>query len=133
MTKIACAVNGVGQRGRRNHGKDEWALPCVNHQMVPDHVRQLKPKILLMTETYSWAVRLTSHAKGPASAKEWLAADQRFVDSVARQCRHGGHRRALDARSGDMLKGDYLHTSVQYARQLAPDSAHLMRASGVSL
>jgi hypothetical protein len=32
-----------------------------------------------------------------------------------------------------VLKGDYLHTSVQYARQLAPDLAYLLRASGVRL
>ncbi len=79
MTKIACAVNGVDA----DFGKDEWAVPCVNHrQMVLDYVRRVKPQVLIMTETYSWAVRLKSGAKGSASAREWLAADQAFVDAV---------------------------------------------------
>ena len=185
MTKIACAVNGVDA----DYGKDEWAVPCVNHrQMVLDYVRRVKPKVLIMTETYSWAVRLNSGAKGSASAKEWLAADQKFVDSVRRSVgsvvivapsmpgvafldcyRAGGsprrcvtgiptwwartrdvekkvvgatfidttHWYCVDGRcpiftgtTGTVLKGDYLHTSVQYARQLAPDFAYLMKASG---
>ncbi|WP_344256346.1 acyltransferase family protein [Terrabacter carboxydivorans] len=188
MTKIACAVNGVDA----NYGKDEWAIPCVNHRkMVLDYVRRVKPKVLLMTETYSWAVRLKSGAKGAASAKEWLAADQAFVDSVRGSVgtvvivapsmpgvafldcyRPGGspgrcvtgiptwwartrdvektvqhavfvdttHWYCVDGRcpiftttTGTVLKGDYLHTSVQYARQLAPDLAYLLRASGVRL
>ncbi|TQM64982.1 peptidoglycan/LPS O-acetylase OafA/YrhL [Humibacillus xanthopallidus] len=185
MTKIGCAVNGVDA----NFGKDEWAIPCVRHrQMVLDYVRRVKPKILIMTETYSWAVRLKSKAKGSASAKEWLAADQAFVDSVRESVgsvvivapsmpgvafldcyRPGGSPRrcvtgipAWWARTRDVekkvvgahfidtthwycvdgrcplftgttdtiVKGDYLHTSVQYARQLAPDFAYLMKASG---
>jgi peptidoglycan/LPS O-acetylase OafA/YrhL len=188
MTKIACAVNGVDA----NYGKDEWALPCVDHRkMVLDYVRRVKPKVLIMTETYSWAVRLKSKAKGAASAKEWLAADQAFVDSVRgsvgtvvivapsmpgvafldcyrpggspRRCVTGipawwertrdvekkvqhavfvdtTHWYCVDGRcpiftttTGTVLKGDYLHTSVQYARQLAPDLAYLLRASGVRL
>ena len=188
MTKIACAVNGVDA----DYGKDEWALPCVDHRkMVLDYVRKVKPKVLIMTETYSWAVRLRSHAKGTASAKEWLAADQAFVDAVRGSVgtvvivapsmpgvafldcyRPGGspgrcvtgiptwwartrdvekkvqhavfvdttHWYCVDGRcpiftttTGTVLKGDYLHTSVQYARQLAPDLAHLLRASGVRL
>ena len=188
MTKIACAVNGVDA----NYGKDEWAVPCVNHRkMVLDYVRRVKPKVLIMTETYSWAVRLKSRAKGTASAKEWLAADQAFVDSVRGSvgtvvivapsmpgvafldCYRPGaspgrcvtgiptwwartrdvekkvqgavfvdttHWYCVDGRcpiftttTGTVLKGDYLHTSVQYARQLAPDLAYLLRASGVRL
>lgn len=188
MTKIACAVNGVDA----NYGKDDWAIPCVNHRaMVLDYVRRVKPKVLIMTETYSWAVRLKSKAKGSASAKEWLAADQAFVDSVRGSVgtvvivapsmpgvafldcyRPGGspgrcvtgiptwwartrdvekkvqhavfvdttHWYCVDGRcpiftttTGTVLKGDYLHTSVQYARQLAPDLAYLLRASGVRL
>ncbi|WP_162181026.1 acyltransferase family protein [Terrabacter tumescens] len=188
MTKIACAVNGVDA----NYGKDEWAVPCVNHRkMVLDYVRRVRPKVLIMTETYSWAVRLKSGAKGAASAREWLAADQRFVDSVRGSVgtvvivapsmpgvafldcyRPGGspgrcvtgiptwwartrdvekkvqhavfvdttHWYCVDDRcpiftttTGTVLKGDYLHTSVQYARQLAPDLTHLLRASGVRL
>ncbi len=185
MTKIACAVNGVDA----DYGKDEWAVPCVNHrQMVLDYVRRVKPQVLIMTETYSWAVRLKSGAKGSASAKEWLAADQEFVDAVRgsvgsvvivapsmpgvafldcyrpggspRRCVTGipawwartrdvekkvtgatfidtTHWYCVDGRcpiytrtTGTVLKGDYLHTSVQYARQLAPDFAYLMKASG---
>jgi peptidoglycan/LPS O-acetylase OafA/YrhL len=185
MTKIGCAVNGVDA----NFGKDEWAIPCVRHrQMVLDYVRRVKPKVLIMTETYSWAVRLKSKAKGAASAKEWLAADQAFVDSVRdsvgsvvivapsmpgvafldcyrpggspRRCVTGiptwwartrdvekevvgahfidtTHWYCVDGRcplftgmSDTIVKGDYLHTSVQYARQLAPDFAYLMKASG---
>lgn len=188
MTKIACAVNGVDA----NYGRDEWALPCVNHRkMVLDYVRRVKPRVLIMTETYSWAVRLKSGARGAASAKEWLAADQAFVDSVRGSVgtvvivapsmpgvafldcyRPGGspgrcvtgiptwwartrdvektvqhavfidttHWYCVDGRcpiftttTGTVLKGDYLHTSVQYARQLAPDLAYLLRASGVRL
>jgi hypothetical protein len=30
-----------------------------------------------------------------------------------------------------VLKGDYLHTSVQYARQLAPDVAYRLACAGV--
>jgi peptidoglycan/LPS O-acetylase OafA/YrhL len=185
MTKIACAVNGVDA----DFGKDEWAVPCVNHrQMVLDYVRRVKPRVLIMTETYSWAVRLKSGAKGSASAKEWLAADQKFVDEVRgsvgsvvivapsmpgvafldcyrpggspRRCVTGiptwwartrdvekkvvgatfidtTHWYCVDGRcpiftgtSDTIVKGDYLHTSVQYARQLAPDFVHLMKASG---
>ncbi|WP_185747395.1 acyltransferase family protein [Humibacillus xanthopallidus] len=185
MTKIGCAVNGVDA----DFGKDEWAIPCVRHrQMVLDYVRRVKPKVLIMTETYSWAVRLKSGAKGSASAQEWLAADQAFVSSVRgsvgsvvivapsmpgvafldcyrpggspRRCVTGipawwartrdvekkvvgahfldtTHWYCVDGRcplftgmTDTILKGDYLHTSVQYARQLAPDFVHLMKASG---
>jgi peptidoglycan/LPS O-acetylase OafA/YrhL len=185
MTKIGCAVNGVDA----DFGKDEWAVPCVNHRkMVLDYVRRVKPKVLIMIETYSWAVRLKSRAKGAASAKEWLAADQKFVDQVRGSVgsvvivapsmpgvafldcyRPGGspgrcvtgipawwartrdvekkvvgatfidttHWYCVDGRcplftrtTDTVLKGDYLHTSVQYARQLAPDFVHLMKASG---
>ncbi|MCU1537968.1 MAG: wcmG [Humibacillus sp.] len=188
LTKIACAVNGVDA----DYGKDEWALPCVAHRrMVLDYVRRVRPKLLIMTETYSWAVRLKSGAQGAASAKEWLAADEAFVDSVRASVgavvivapsmpgvafldcyRPGGspgrcvtgiptwwartrdvekevqhavfvdttHWYCVDGRcpiftttTGTVLKGDYLHTSVQYARQLAPDLAHLLAASGVRL
>jgi peptidoglycan/LPS O-acetylase OafA/YrhL len=185
MTKIGCAVNGVDA----DFGKDEWAIPCVNHRrMVLDYVRRVKPKVLIMVETYSWAVRLQSRAKGAASAREWLAADQAFVDAVRgsvgsvvivgpsmpgvafldcyrpggspRRCVTGiptwwartrdvekkvvgatfldtTHWYCVDGRcpiftatTDTVLKGDYLHTSVQYARQLAPDFVHLMTASG---
>ena len=185
MTKIACAVNGVDA----DYGKDEWAVPCVNHrQMVLDYVRRVKPQVLIMTESYSWAVRLKSGAKGSASAREWLAADQELVDAVQasvgsvvivapsmpgvafldcyrpggspRRCVTGipswwartrdvekkvtgatfidtTHWYCVDGRcpiytgtTGTVLKGDYLHTSVQYARQLAPDFAYLMKESG---
>ena len=185
MTKIACAVNGVDA----DYGKDEWAVPCVNHrQMVLDYVRRVKPQVLIMTESYAWAVRLKSGAKGAASAREWLAADQAFVDAVRgsvgsvvivapsmpgvafldcyrpggspRRCVTGipswwartrdaekkvvgatfidtTHWYCVDGRcpiytrtTDTVLKGDYLHTSVQYARQLAPDFAYLMKASG---
>ena len=188
LTKIACAVNGVDA----NYGKAEWALPCVDHRaMVLDYVRRVRPKVLIMTETYSWAVRLNSKAAGAASAAEWLAADQSFVDAVRGSVgtvvivapsmpgvafldcyRPGGspgrcvtgiptwwartrdveksvqnavfvdttHWYCVDGRcpiftttTGTVLKGDYLHTSVQYARQLAPDLAYLLRASGVRL
>ena len=188
MTKIACAVNGVDA----NYGKDDWAIPCVNHRkMVLDYVKRVKPKVLIMTETYSWAVRLKSRAKGAASAKEWLAADQAFVDSVrgsvgtvvivapsmpgvafldcyrpsgspgrcvtgipkwwsrtrdVEKKVHGAvfvdttHWYCVDGRcpiftttTGTVLKGDYLHTSVQYARQLAPDFSYMLKASGVRL
>jgi len=79
MTKIACAVNGVDA----NFGKDDWAIPCVKHrEMVVDYVRKARPQVLIMVENYAWALRLKSGAKGAASAREWLEADQRFIDSV---------------------------------------------------
>ena len=37
----------------------------------------------------------------------------------------------LTTATDTVVKGDYLHTSVQYARQVAPDFRYLMRASGV--
>jgi peptidoglycan/LPS O-acetylase OafA/YrhL len=186
MTKIACAVNGVDA----DFGKDEWAIPCVNHrEMVVDYVRKAKPAVLIMVETYAWALRLKSEANGAANAREWLRADQRFIDSVKKHVgkvvvlapsmpgvafldcyRPGGspqrcttgipswwsrtrdaekkvkdatfvdttHWYCVDGRcpiftatTGTVLKGDYLHTSAQYARQLAPDLVHLLSASDV--
>lgn len=79
MTKIACAVNGVDA----DFGKDDWAIPCVKHRkMVVDYVRTARPQVLIMVENYAWTLRLKSGAKGTASAREWLEADQRFIDSV---------------------------------------------------
>ncbi len=186
MTKIACAVNGVNA----DFGRDEWAIPCINHRkMTLDYIRKAKPAVFIMIETYSWAVRLKSNAKGQASAKEWLAADQKFVDQIKGSVgkvvlmgpsmpgvafldcyRPGGspgrcvtgipswwartrdtekkvqgatfidttHWYCVDGscpifttNTGTVLKGDYLHTSVQYARQLAPDLRYMMHASGV--
>jgi hypothetical protein len=186
MTKIACAVNGVDA----DFGKDDWAIPCVNHrEMVVDYVRKAKPAVLIMTESYAWALRLKSGAKGSASAREWLEADQAFIDSVRRHVdevvvlspsmpgvafldcyRPGGspqrcttgvpswwkrtrdaekkvqhatfvdttHWYCVDGRcplftatTGTVLKGDYLHATVQYARQVAPDLAYLLKVSGV--
>lgn len=186
LTKIACAVNGVDA----DFGRDEWAIPCVNHrEMTVDYVRKHRPAVLIMIETYSWAQRLKSGARGSESAAEWLAADQKLVDRVRgsvgkvvivgasmpgvafQDCyRPGGSPRAcvtgipswwartrdaekkvrgatfvdtthwycVDGRcpiftttTDTVLKGDYLHTSVQYARQLAPDFAYLLRSSGV--
>jgi hypothetical protein len=186
MTKIACAVNGVNA----DFGRDEWAIPCINHRtMTLDYIRKAKPAVFIMIETYSWAVRLKSGAKGQASAREWLAADQKLVDQVKgsvgkvvlvgasmpgvafldcyrpggspRRCVTGipswwsrtrdtekkvqdatfidtTHWYCVDGRcpifttnTGTVLKGDYLHTSVQYARQLAPDFRYMMSASGV--
>lgn len=79
MTKLACAVNGVDA----DFGKDEWAIPCVNHrEMVVDYVRKARPAVLIMVENYAWTLRLKSEAKGSANAREWLTADQEFIDSV---------------------------------------------------
>jgi peptidoglycan/LPS O-acetylase OafA/YrhL len=186
MTKIACAVNGVNA----DFGRDEWAIPCINHRkMTVDYIRKSKPAVFIMIETYAWATRLKSDARGAASAREWLAADQKFVDQIKgsvgkvvlmgpsmpgvsfldcyraggspRRCVTGipswwartrdtekkvrdatfidtTHWYCVDGRcpiftatTGTVLKGDYLHTSVQYARQLAPDLTYVMRASGV--
>jgi len=186
LTKIACAVNGVDA----DFGKDAWAIPCIKHRtMTLDYVRKARPAVFIMIESYSWAVRLKSDARGQASAREWLAADQKFVDQVKgsvgkmvimgpsmpgvafldcyrpdgspRRCVSGipswwartrdaekkvqdatfidtTHWYCVDGRcpiftagTGTVLKGDYLHTSVQYARQVAPDLKYLMRASGV--
>jgi hypothetical protein len=53
-----------------------------------------------------------------------------FIDTTHWYCVDG--RCPLFTPNTDtVLKGDYLHTTVQYARQLAPDFAYLMRASGV--
>jgi peptidoglycan/LPS O-acetylase OafA/YrhL len=186
MTKIGCAVNGVDA----DFGKDEWAVPCVNHRkMTLAYVKKARPKVFMMIETYSWAVRLKSGAKGQASAKEWLAADQELVEAVRpyvgkvvivgasmpgvafldcyraggspRRCVTGvptwwartrdtekkvegatfidtTHWYCVDGRcpiftatTGTVLKGDYLHTSVQYARQVAPDLRYMLRQTGV--
>ncbi|HET6665948.1 MAG TPA: acyltransferase family protein [Intrasporangium sp.] len=79
MTKLACAVNGVDA----DFGKEEWAIPCVNHrEMVVDYVRKAKPAALIMVENYAWALRLKSEATGSANAREWLRADQQLIDSV---------------------------------------------------
>ncbi|HEX6054361.1 MAG TPA: acyltransferase family protein [Intrasporangium sp.] len=186
MTKLACAVNGVDA----DFGKDEWAIPCVNHrEMVVDYVRKARPAALIMVENYAWALRLKSEATGSANAREWLRADQKFIDSVQDRVgkiavlspslpgvafldcyRPGGspqrcttgipswwsrtrdaekkvkdatfidttHWYCVDGRcpiftaaTGTVLKGDYLHVSAQYARQLAPDLRHLLSESGV--
>jgi len=55
-----------------------------------------------------------------------------FVDTTHWYC-VDGRCPIFTTTTGTVLKGDYLHTSVQYARQLAPDLAHLLRASGVRL
>ncbi|MDV3221299.1 acyltransferase family protein [Intrasporangium sp.] len=186
MTKIACAVNGVDA----DFGKDEWAIPCVNHrEMVVDYVRRARPAVLIMVESYAWALRLKSGSTGSANAREWLRADQDFIDSVKgragkvvvlspsipgvafldcyrpggspQRCTTGipswwsrtrdaekkvkdatfvdtthwycvdGSCPLFNAATGTVLKGDYLHVSAQYARQLAPDLRHLLSESGV--
>ena len=55
-----------------------------------------------------------------------------FVDTTYWYC-VDGRCPIFTTTTGTVLKGDYLHTSVQYARQLAPDLAYLLRASGVRL
>jgi len=186
MTKIACAVNGVDA----NFGKDDWAIPCVNHRrMTIDYVRKSKPVVLMMIETYAWSTKLKSHASGAAAAAEWLKADQAFVNAIkgsvkhivivspsipgvgfgdcyraagspARcltgipswwQVAHGAERHVVGATFIDtlhwycvdgrcpiftrtkntVLKSDYLHPSVQYARLLAPDLAYRLAYAGV--
>lgn len=186
MTKIACAVNGVDA----DFGKDEWAIPCVDHrEMVVDYVRRARPAVLIMVESYAWALRLKSGSTGSANAREWLRADQAFIDSVKgrvgtvvvlspsmpgvafldcyrpggspQRCTTGipswwsrtrdaekkikdatfvdtthwycvdGRCPLFNAATGTVLKGDYLHVSAQYARQLAPDLRHLLSESGV--
>jgi peptidoglycan/LPS O-acetylase OafA/YrhL len=186
LTKIACAVNGVDA----DFGKDDWAIPCVRHRkMTIDYVKKAKPAVLIMTETYVWARKLKSGAKGAAAGAEWLAADQAFVDAVKgsvgrvvvlspsipgvafldcyradgspRRCVTGvpsWWRAVRDAESrvtgatfvdtvhwycvdgrcpiftridNTVLKGDYLHTSVQYARVVAPDLAYRLAYAGV--
>ncbi|MEP6631967.1 MAG: acyltransferase family protein [Lapillicoccus sp.] len=185
MTKIACAVNGVDA----DFGKDEWAVPCVNHRRaVIDHIKAAKPALVMMVETYAWATKLKSKATGDAAAAEWRAADQAFVDEVTGSAgrvvivspsipgvafvdcyRPGGspgrcvtgiptwwqqtqdaERRVTGATFLDtlpwycvdgrcplfttmhdtVLKGDYLHPSVQYMRLVAPDLAYRLGASG---
>jgi hypothetical protein len=186
LTKIACAVNGADA----NYGKDEWAVPCVNHRnAVVDYVRQAKPAALLMIETYAWATKLKSKATGDAMATEWTAADQGLVDQVRDSVGHvvvvspsipgvafldcyraGGspsrcvtgiptwwqqaqdaerrvqgatfldtlHWYCVDGRCpifttdhDTVLKGDYLHPSVQYMRLVADDLRYRLAASGV--
>ncbi|MEO7068961.1 MAG: acyltransferase [Nostocoides sp.] len=186
LTKLACAVNGVDA----NYGKPEWAIPCNNHRTsVIAYVKQARPAVLLMTENYAWSVKLLDKASGAAAGREWLAADQTFVDAVTpyvgrvlilspsmpgvgpADCyRPGGspgrcvtgipawwktahdwerkvvgatvidtvHWYCVDGRcpllstNGDIiLKNDYLHASVPYARSLAPDLAHLLSYAGV--
>jgi len=186
MTKIACAVNGVDA----NFGKDEWAVPCVNHRrMVVDYVKAAKPSVVMMIETYAWATKLKSRATGDTAAEEWRAADQAFVDEVTGSAQHivivspsipgvaftdcyrsGGspsrcvtgiptwwqqtqdaERRVTGATFVDtlpwycvearcpifttahdtVLKGDYLHPSVQYMRLVAADLAYRLSAAGV--
>ena len=181
MTKIACAVNGVDA----DYGKDEWAVPCVNHrQMVPDYVRRVKPQVPRpRTESYSWAVCRDSRVpRGRASARESPPPTRTPSTRCWWSARFGRHRRACRRRGGvprllppgrisasvrhrhtawwartryvakkvtgatffdtthwDCVDGrcpiytrtdlvrrsrrDYLHTSVQYARQLAQRTA----------
>jgi peptidoglycan/LPS O-acetylase OafA/YrhL len=186
LTKIACAVNGADA----NFGKDEWAIPCVNHRKaVVDYVRQARPAAVLVIETYAWATKLKSKASGDAMAAEWTAADEAFVDEVKDSVGHvvfvspsipgvafldcyrpGGspgrcvtgipswwkqtqdaERRVQGATFLDtlhwycvagrcpiftttrntVLKGDYLHPSVQYMRLVADDLRYRLSASGV--
>ena len=186
LTKIACAVNGADA----NFGKDEWAIPCVNHRKaVVDYVRQARPAALLVIETYAWATKLKSKASGDAMAAEWTAADEAFVDEVKDSVGHvvfvspsipgvafldchrpGGSpgrcvtgipswwKQAQDAERrvrgaifldtlqwycvegrcpifttthNTVLKGDYLHPSVQYMRLVADDLRYRLTASGV--
>jgi hypothetical protein len=186
LTKLACAVNGVDA----DFGRDEWAIPCVDHrEMTIDYVKRTRPEVLIMVENYAWMLKLKSDASGAAAAKEWLAADQAFVDAVKDHVGHvvvlgpsmpgvgfldcyraGGSpgrcvtgipswwERARDAErriegatfvdtthwycvdgrcplftatTGTVLKADYLHMTVQYARRLGPDLAYLLDASDV--
>ena len=186
LTKIACAVNGADA----NFGKDDWAIPCVNHRKaVVDYVRQARPAALLVIETYAWATKLKSKASGDAMAAEWTASDEAFVDEVKDSVGHvvfvspsipgvafldcyrpGGspgrcvtgiaswwkqtqdaerrvrgatfldtlHWYCVDGRCpifttsrNTVLKGDYLHPSVQYMRLVADDLRYRLAASGV--
>ncbi|HET7280206.1 MAG TPA: acyltransferase family protein [Dermatophilaceae bacterium] len=186
MTKLACAVNGVNA----NFGQDDWAIPCVRHRkMTVAYVKKVKPVALIMVENYAWSLKLRSGASGRAAGREWLKADQAFVNSVKSSVDHvvilgpsmpgvafldcyrpGGspgrcvtgipkwwrttrdaerkiqdatfvdttHWYCVDGRcpiftanTGSVLKGDYLHTSVQYARQLAPDLSYMLSYAGV--
>ena len=186
LTKIACAVNGADA----NFGKDEWAIPCVNHRKaVVDYVRQARPAALLVIETYAWATKLKSKASGDAMAAEWTDTDEAFVDEVKDSVGHvvfvspsipgvafldcyrpGGspsrcvtgipswwkqtqdaerrvrgatfldtlHWYCVDGRCpiftttrNTVLKGDYLHPSVQYMRLVADDLRYRLAASGV--
>jgi hypothetical protein len=53
-----------------------------------------------------------------------------FIDTLHWYCVDG--RCPIFTRMNDtVLKRDYLHTSVQYARLLAPDFAHLLAYAGV--
>lgn len=186
MTKIACAVNGVDA----NFGKDDWAIPCVNHRrMTIDYVRKSKPDVLMMIETYAWSTKLKSHASGAAAAAEWHSANQAFVNAIKGSVKHivivspsipgvafgdcyraGGsparcltgipswwrvahdaerhvvgatfidtlHWYCVDGRcpiftriNNTVLKSDYLHPSVQYARVLVADLAYRLAFAGV--
>jgi peptidoglycan/LPS O-acetylase OafA/YrhL len=186
LTKIACAVNGVDA----NYGKDEWALPCVNHRaMVLDYVAKARPAAVLVVETYAWATRLKSKASGEAAAAEWTRADQAFADALRAGTSHvvfvspsipgvafldcyraGGspsrcvtgipawwqqtqdaerrvtgatfldtlHWYCVDGRCpifttvrDTVLKGDYLHPSVQYMRLVADDLRYRLTEAGV--
>ena len=186
LTKIACAVNGVDA----NYGKDEWAVPCVNHRaMVLDYVAKTRPAAVLVIETYAWATRLKSKASGEAAAAEWTRADQAFADALRAGTSHvvfispsipgvafldcyraggspsrcvtgipawwqqtqGAERRVTGATFLDtlhwycvddrcpifttvhdtVLKGDYLHPSIQYMRLVADDLRYRLTAAGV--
>ena len=186
LTKIACGVNGVDA----NYGKDEWAVPCVEHRaMVLDHVAKTRPAAVLVIETYAWATRLKSKASGAAAAAEWTRADQAFADALRAGTNHvvfvspsipgvafldcyraGGspsrcvtgipawwqetqdaerrvtgatfidtlHWYCVDGRCpifttvrDTVLKGDYLHPSVQYMRLVADDLRYRLTAAGV--
>lgn len=186
MTKLACAVNGVDA----DFGQDDWAVPCVKHRrMTIAYLKKVKPAALIMVENYAWSLKLKSGARGKAAGREWLRADQAFVDAVKGSVGHvvvlgpslpgvgfldcyrpGGspgrcvtgipswwkttrdaERRVRDATFVDtlhwycvdgrcplftrttdtVLKADYLHMTVQYARQLAPDLVYRLRYAGV--
>jgi hypothetical protein len=186
LTKIACAVNGADA----NYGKDAWAVPCVDHrEAVVRYVREVRPAVLFMIETYAWATKLKSKATGDAMAAEWTAADQALVnqvrDSVGRvvlvspslpgvafldcykpggapgRCVTGiptwwqqtqdaerrvqgatfldtlhwycveGHCPIFTTDGNTVLKGDYLHPSVQYMRLVADDLRYRLAFSGV--
>jgi peptidoglycan/LPS O-acetylase OafA/YrhL len=186
LTKIACAVNGVDA----NYGKDEWAIPCVNHRkMVIDYVATARPAAVLVIETYAWATRLKSKATGDALADEWIRADEAFTQALRQGTDHvvfvsasipgvafldcyraGGspgrcvtgiptwwqqtqdaerrvegatfvdtlHWYCVDGRCpifttvhDTVLKGDYLHPSVQYMRLVADDLRYRVSAAGV--
>ncbi|WP_158607627.1 acyltransferase family protein [Flexivirga caeni] len=85
LIKLACAVNGVNA----NFGEDAWAIPCVNHrEAVIRYVKQARPQVLIMVETYTWILKLKDGSQGARAAAEWQAADQRFVDTIRPYVKH---------------------------------------------